>query len=288
MREKLLSYAEAYAAASLHTSPHTPLADTSAHTRYSEAGPTRAASGLGGWRCESGGGESRRARGPRGLQAPLAAQILDPVRATVVCDGPSQILALLKWFVEAGGRSVCPACLSCCCCCCWWWWCCAAVPLMLVIFSLGSGRWRVSFCAASLTSLRWFSRSLHSLWVRMVLDPGLGHAGSGCVSRDDSEVCLCVVCASVGSCGLPLVRVKNKFAMADSSEYDGSVPRRCNLCALLWCGVVCLFRACFSQLADSSQYDRSVPRHVSIESWCVLVCSLRLMTRVQPTTGSVN
>jgi hypothetical protein len=29
---------------------------------------------------------------------PLCANILDPVRASVVCDGPSQILQVFEWF----------------------------------------------------------------------------------------------------------------------------------------------------------------------------------------------
>ncbi len=35
-------------------------------------------------------------------QWPLAAYILDPVRSSIVCSGPSQILEVLKWFLEAG------------------------------------------------------------------------------------------------------------------------------------------------------------------------------------------
>jgi hypothetical protein len=37
-----------------------------------------------------------------GSQWPLSACILDPVRASVVCSGPSQILEVLSWFVESG------------------------------------------------------------------------------------------------------------------------------------------------------------------------------------------
>jgi hypothetical protein len=37
-----------------------------------------------------------------GSQWPFSAYILDPVRASVVCSGPSQILEVLSWFLEAG------------------------------------------------------------------------------------------------------------------------------------------------------------------------------------------
>ncbi len=37
-----------------------------------------------------------------GSQWPLSACILDPVRASVVCSGPSQMLEALSWFVETG------------------------------------------------------------------------------------------------------------------------------------------------------------------------------------------
>ena len=50
-----------------------------------------------------------------GSQWPLSAYILDPVRASVVCSGPSQMLEVLRWFVEIGpGHANCQTGLVAC------------------------------------------------------------------------------------------------------------------------------------------------------------------------------
>ena len=41
---------------------------------------------------------------------PFAASILDPVRVSVVCEGPSQILQVLSWFIDSSEETGLPIC----------------------------------------------------------------------------------------------------------------------------------------------------------------------------------